>query len=902
MTNNDNIQSRIDAIINNINLNNKETLQEDYNDLKVLIYYSHCLDLFDFLGKFSKVQLNETLFQIAIIYDKLGDSQQSLEYVDESLNIIPNVPSIILFKSGLFATMSRFDEAHKYMIKYKYLIGDDIIGNYIYSTIRIVYYYLLEYEENIILREISIVEKKFPDYFNNVIINYIKSKILHKLSEKFQKIDKKRSILYEKESIQNKELVYNNRKIDADYLYERDINKENVTKVIIMINPDLTLHKPRRLIEYNSKFHSGFGLFSTLFEIIKIIKLNILKIKFKKINKNAMPTNNSLNKINFDNINNTNQEISKSKNTNENLNNIYNKLKECQESILLLTKSFWLTKYINSKNRIYIIKDSQIKEINTMKNIDINNINYKIKTNYYIYNDYYSKMNLKDIIIKNFNINNDFKEIKEKFSNELTIIKSQRENGPEDNIIEEENNLEKNKYKLDKVCQVKLVKSKQKKQKAMINKDKTLRIKTDYSNNNLRQMDKDKERKKYNLDEIITNTIILDNKRDHKNVIKKGGFTHKDSYKILTTNNNIINKNLSKDKDNKDNNIKDYFDKNIKEKIKANKIKKKLNNVNKLNKTDKNENSASNIINSIILFGSKRINSIRNIKKGSINKDNQKIIRKNIAKNSSKNSKEKKINSVKNIDRKQEIYKENNVEKKKKIYVNNSLKKIELKDIGKYFIKKEDLFKNNKNLKLNEKLLKKGLLTNKSNKQSEKKILNKNLNKRVKKRNQILYESSAFQSKLIKRDLFLNKSPFNTISIKETSRNNKIIRNDANYINYKKMYKDLLSNSNKIKAYIELKPININHKSESKRIKKEKEDFITINYDSYTKINTPTYKNSLFCSQGGDSKDKKSKNNNKNEFRKIDISTPNYMIKLKRSYVNSKNKSKNNIYGPKSSF
>jgi hypothetical protein len=239
---------------------------------------------------------------------------------------------------------------------------------------------------------------------------------------------------------------------------------------------------------------------------------------------------------------------------------------------------------------------------------------------------------------------------------------------------------------------------------------------------------------------------------------------------------------------------------------------------------------------------------------------------------------------------------------KKKIFVNNSLKKIELKDIGKYFIKKEDLFKNNKNLKLNEKLLKKGLLTNKSNKQSEKKILNKNLNKRVKKRNQILYESSAFQSKLIKRDLFLNKSPFNTISIKETSRNNKIIRNDANYINYKKMYKDLLSNSNKIKAYIELKPININHKSESKRIKKEKEDFITINYDSYTKINTPTYKNSLFCSQGGDSKDKKSKNNNKNEFRKIDISTPNYMIKLKRSYVNSKNKSKNNIYGPKSSF
>ena len=376
MANNDNIQSRIDAIINNINLNNKETLQEDYNDLKVLIYYSHCLDLFDFLGKFSKVQLSETLFQIAIIYDKLGDSQQSLEYVDESLNIIPNVPSIILFKSGLFATMSRFDEAQKYMIKYKYLIGEDIYGNYIYSTIRLVYYYLLEYEENIILREISIVEKKFSDNFDNVIIYYIKSKILHKLSEKFQKIDKARSILYEKESIQNKELVYNNRKIDADYLYERDINKENVTKIIIMINPNLTLNKPKGLIEYNFKFHSGFGLFFTLFEIIKIIKLNILKIKYKKINKNVMSKmskKNSLNKINIDNINNTNQETSNIKNTNESSNNSYNKVKECQESILFLTKSFWLKKYINSKKRIYFIEDGQIKENNTLNIIDINN-------------------------------------------------------------------------------------------------------------------------------------------------------------------------------------------------------------------------------------------------------------------------------------------------------------------------------------------------------------------------------------------------------------------------------------------------------------------------------------------------------------------------------------------------
>ena len=916
MKNNDNIQSRIDTIIKNINSNNQGILQEDYNDVKILIYYSHCLDLFDFLGKYFRVQLNETLIQIAIIYDKLGDSPQSLEYVNESLNIIPNVPSIILFKSGLFATMNRFDEAQKYMIKYKYLIGEDIYGNYIYSTIRIVYYYLLEYEENIILREISIVEKKFPDYFNNVIINFIKSKILHKLSEKFQKIDKARCILYETESIQNKELVYNNRKIDADYLYERDINRENVTKIIIMINPNFTLNKPKALVDYNFKFHSGFGLFFTLFEIIKIIKLNILKNKYKKINKNYIPKNNSINKINIDNINNTNP--------NENLNNSYNKVKEYQESILSLSKSVWLTRYINSKDSIYTIKDNQIKEINTMKDIDINNINYKLKTNYYIYNGYYSTMNLKDIIINNFKINNDFKEIKEKYINEFTevIQKSKNKDENQDTITEELNNLEKNKYKIDKICQVKLVKSKQKMNKMKINKDKTLRIKTDYSNNNLKQIDKekDKERKKYNLDEIIINTIILDNKRNNNKKVIKKDLTYKGSYKSLTTNNNIDkiskDKKDSKDnKDNKDNNIKDYFEKNIKDKIKASEIREKVNYINKLNKTDKTESSVHNIFNSIILFGNKRIYSIRNIKKSSINNDSQKVNEKKNTKNISKNSKEKKINSVKRMDKKKEIYneiKDNNIfnvenknsKKKKTIYVNNSLKKIELKDIGKYFIKKDELSKSNKYAKMKGQLTKNGLLINKSSKQSEKKILNKNLSKKVKKRNQIVYDSNAFQSKLIKKDLYLDKSPFNTISIKDNSKNKKTKKNDTIYLNYKKMYKNMLSSYKAIKSHIELKPINLNHKSESKRRQKEKEDYLTINYDSLTKINTPTYKNSIFSSQGGDSKEKNNKSNNKNEFKKIDINTPNYMIKLKRSYVNSKNKNKNKLtfYGPKSSF
>ena len=57
-------------------------------------------------------------------------------------------------------------------------------------------------EENIILREISIVEKNYPEYYNNnIILHFLKSKILHKLSDKFKNIDKNRSYFYEKDSI-----------------------------------------------------------------------------------------------------------------------------------------------------------------------------------------------------------------------------------------------------------------------------------------------------------------------------------------------------------------------------------------------------------------------------------------------------------------------------------------------------------------------------------------------------------------------------------------------------------------------------------------------------------------------------------------------------------------------------
>ena len=246
MKNTGNIQSKIDSIIKELNTNNKENLLENNNEIKMLIHYSHCIDLLEFLKLYSKVQLNELLVSIAINYDKIGNSQLSLEYIEESLKIIPNDPSVIIFESGLFVTMNKLEEAQKCLLKYKYLIGEDPYNIYIYSSINIVYYYLLEYEENILLKEIDLVEKKFPKYYNNnVILHFIKSKILHKLSEKFNKIDKNRSYLYKRDSIQNKEKALNSSKLDAEYLYKNDIN--SYSKILYISKNCLILSWGKRI-------------------------------------------------------------------------------------------------------------------------------------------------------------------------------------------------------------------------------------------------------------------------------------------------------------------------------------------------------------------------------------------------------------------------------------------------------------------------------------------------------------------------------------------------------------------------------------------------------------------------------------------------------------------------------
>ena len=173
------IQLKIDSIISDINLNNQDNQNEEKNQITALMGYSHCIDLFDFLEIFSKIQKNELLVQTAIIYDSIGYTELSMDYINQSLIIIPNVPSIILYKSGLYASLNKLDEAQKWLIKYKYLIGENIYDNYIHDSYLVVLYYLLEYEEYIILRKINSIENKYSEYAKeNVVLYFIKLKIL----------------------------------------------------------------------------------------------------------------------------------------------------------------------------------------------------------------------------------------------------------------------------------------------------------------------------------------------------------------------------------------------------------------------------------------------------------------------------------------------------------------------------------------------------------------------------------------------------------------------------------------------------------------------------------------------------------------------------------------------------
>ena len=131
-------------------------------------------------------------------------------------------------------------------------------------------------------------------------------------------------------------------------------------------------------------------------------------------------------------------------------------------------------------------------------------------------------------------------------------------------------------------------------------------------------------------------------------------------------------------------------------------------------------------------------------------------------------------------------------------------------------LKKKYEHSNNKNNTINEKVF------GKNDKELNDKILEKRVKKRNLKRNNIRPLQKKINDKYLNRD----RTPFNTISVKESSNNN--LKNTSQ-MNYKYINKLLVNNHyHKIKTYIESNKININRRSENKKKKKEKDNFLTI--------------------------------------------------------------------------
>ena len=371
------IQLKIDTIISDVNKNSEDSQNEEKNQITTLIGYSHCIDLFEFLKLYSKVQKNELLFQTAVIYDSIGYSELSMEYIDEALLIIPNVPTIILYKCGLYANQNKLDEAQKWLLKYKYLIGENKYDNYVYDSFQTVFYFLLEYEEFIILRNINTMEEKYSNYLKeNFIIYFIKSQILEKLAQKIKNADNKRYISYLKESNKIKITYLQSKKNEIEFLKEQGIKPENFTKLLLFLAPQCLSYRPKKLDEYKNNFiKSGFGLFYTLIKINKFLKFKIEFKKYKKLNNQKetenIPTNN-LNDILKNISDNSNEKI---KNDTE--------LKSSKNKLKNLSNSIWLKSFFNRNKSLQNIK---------IKSIDIQELN----TNYFTKEGYYSHMNLDD--------------------------------------------------------------------------------------------------------------------------------------------------------------------------------------------------------------------------------------------------------------------------------------------------------------------------------------------------------------------------------------------------------------------------------------------------------------------------------------------------------------------------
>ena len=507
----------------------------------------------------------------------------------------------------------------------------------------------MEYEEHIILRKIESIENKYNEYTKeNAVLFFIKAKILEKLAHKIKNTDKKRYLSYVKEVEEIKYKFINKKKNESDFLFEQGVRNETVTKLLILINPNLLNYKPKQLIEYKKDFNqSGFSVFYTLIKICKILKLKIEIAKYAKIiiKKKKNNENETIEKRNTNNLN----DIIKSLiGNNSNISNEED-VKNSQQKIKNLCNNIWVQGYMNQKNN----KNIDIKNLK-QKNSDVKNYNY------YIHKGYYSHLNLKGYILKNIEYNDNYKNNKlsnDSFlddidDNEVKIIVNDK------NIIENNDDIKKER--------------------------------------NIKDIDKTSEKKVKNID-VITNSNKIKTKRIKNNlsdIIKKILTCHQKG-KNKHKRNKIFNDDKERKKSKKFCSTDNYNNQII---VSQNKISKKIINITKAESTsvitkkkDKdiaNHKNEKEIINKDIKSNENKKSDKKNENKESIENKEESIqnekqsdfITKN-NNNTNKNYSERLINykekdrEIKNINNKNNLLSSNPSEKKiGRVNINDQVK------------------------------------------------------------------------------------------------------------------------------------------------------------------------------------------------------------------------------------
>lgn len=426
-------QTKIDSIINQEYQNMPSQSQ---NEIISLIQYTKALDLFEFTSQFYHIQQTEIILNVSLYWETLGNSKQALEYLNRALEIVPNQPSLILYKSILLLSLNFPDESQRNLLRYKQLGRNNHCYIFYYDTFRIIFYYVLKYEDDVILSEINeFIAKYNTDGDNDNRLNgafgtihYIRALIYSNCALKQKREETKQLLIHKYE--ENINIAYKYQRSNTCYYIQEGIERDNLSKAFTIIFPYINNYKPKMLMNYQSIFQ-GFKLFYVLFKAVKLFNIKLKRKRIKtyyiqqlKISKksqskerdcsseshegNAKSTKRNTCDDSTKNKSNTNILRCKGKNdSSSDITDRNNSSLQCKR--IEEIKNEFQTAIRNLYNSVWVYNYSIIPKQNANDGVNIDVNVPLINSNYFIRNGYYSPRNIKENILKGISNNEDYK-------------------------------------------------------------------------------------------------------------------------------------------------------------------------------------------------------------------------------------------------------------------------------------------------------------------------------------------------------------------------------------------------------------------------------------------------------------------------------------------------------------